>query len=109
MRKQRRHFTPEQKASIIREHLLDKVPVSELCDKHGLQPTIFYRWQKELFEKRALVFERPSSARPESVLKLSAVSDTGSGSSYVSQEDALAVISILSADHTKISGATAFS
>jgi transposase len=49
MRKQRRHFTPEQKVSIIRQHLLDRVPVSDLCDKHGLQPTIFYRWQKEMF------------------------------------------------------------
>jgi len=88
---------------------VEKVPVSDLCEEYQLQPTVFYRWQKELFEKRALVFERPSSARPESILKLSAVSDTGSGSSYVSQEDALAVISILSADHTKISGATAFS
>ena len=30
--------------------LLDKIPVSELCDEYGLQPTVFYRWQKQLFE-----------------------------------------------------------
>jgi hypothetical protein len=23
------------------------VPISELCDKQGLQPTVLYRWQKE--------------------------------------------------------------
>ena len=31
-------------------HLVDKVPVSELCEELGLRPTVFYRWQKELFE-----------------------------------------------------------
>jgi transposase-like protein len=49
-RKPRRSFTPQQKVAILREHLLEKVPVSEVCDKHGLVPTVFYRWQKELFE-----------------------------------------------------------
>jgi hypothetical protein len=24
--------------------------MSKLCDELGLQPTIFYRWQKEFFE-----------------------------------------------------------
>jgi len=55
MPKSRRSFSPEQKAAIVREHLLEKVPVSEVCDKHGLVPTVFYRWQKELFEGAAAV------------------------------------------------------
>jgi len=33
------------------------VPVSELCDKEGLQPTVFYRWQKEFFENGAAAFQ----------------------------------------------------
>ena len=69
MRKQRRHFTPEQKASIIREHLLDKVPVSDLCDKHGLQPTVFYRWQKELFENGPVIFRHKNSKSPHKKLE----------------------------------------
>jgi len=69
MRKQRRHFTPEQKASIIREHLLDKVPVSELCDTHGLQPTVFYRWQKDLFENAPIIFRHKNSKSPEKKLE----------------------------------------
>jgi transposase len=28
-------------------------PISKLCDELGLQPTVFYRWQKELFENGA--------------------------------------------------------
>ncbi|MFQ5424953.1 MAG: transposase [Phycisphaerae bacterium] len=36
--------------AILREHLIEKGPISEVCDKHGLQPTVFYQWQKRLFE-----------------------------------------------------------
>ena len=62
MKKQRKHYTPEEKVAILRRHLLEQVPISELCDKHGLQPTVFYRWQKEFFENGAAAFqaqERP--------------------------------------------------
>jgi transposase len=59
MKKQRKHYTPEEKVAILRRHLLEQVPISELCDKHGLQPTVFYRWQKEFFKNGAL----PSSQR----------------------------------------------
>jgi len=54
----RRHFSPEQKMAILRRHLLEHVPVSDLCDEYDLQPTVFYAWQKQLFEDGAVVFER---------------------------------------------------
>ncbi len=57
MRKERRHHTGEEKVAILRRHLLDKVPVSDLCDELGLQPTVFYRWQKEFFENGAAAFQ----------------------------------------------------
>ena len=31
-----------------------------LCDELGLQPTVFYRWQKEFFENGAAAFQRKS-------------------------------------------------
>ena len=62
MRKERKHFTPEEKVAILRRHLVDKVPVSELCEELGLRPTMFYRWQKELFENGAAAFQ--SQGRP---------------------------------------------
>src|SRR5437588_807615 len=43
--------------------LLDKVPVSDRCDELGLPPTVFYRWQKELFENGAAAFQGKS--RPD--------------------------------------------
>lgn len=53
----RRRFTAQEKVAILRQHLVEKVPVSEVCDKHGLNPTVFYRWQKEFFENGAAAFE----------------------------------------------------
>jgi transposase len=55
----RRQFEPAEKVAIVRRHLLEQVPVSDLCDEYGLQPTVFYRWQKQLFENGAAAFERP--------------------------------------------------
>src|SRR5450755_707473 len=57
MKKQRKHYTPEEKVAILRRHLLDKEPISKLCDELGLQPTVFYRWQKEFFENGAAAFQ----------------------------------------------------
>ena len=57
MRKERKHYTAEEKVAILRRHLFDKVPVSDLCEELALQPTVFYRWQKELFENGASAFQ----------------------------------------------------
>jgi transposase-like protein len=62
MKKQRKHYTPEEKVAILRRHLLEQVPISELCDKQGLQPTVFYRWQKEFFENGATAFQTQGRA-----------------------------------------------
>jgi transposase len=56
MSDKRKQFTPEAKLAILKEHLVDKEPVSDVCDKHDIHPNIFYRWQKELFERGVLVF-----------------------------------------------------
>lgn len=53
MTKKRKQYSAQEKVVILRKHLLDKIPVSELCDEYGLQPTVFYRWQKQLFEQAA--------------------------------------------------------
>lgn len=54
---ERRNFTPLQKVAILKEHLLEKIPVSEVCQKHNLQPTQFYKWQKQFFENGVKAFE----------------------------------------------------
>lgn len=54
----RRRFSATKKIGILRRHLLEQVPVSDLCDQCGIHPTMFYRWQKQLFENGVVVFER---------------------------------------------------
>lgn len=54
----RKKFSPEQKVSILRQHLLEQVPISDLCDRHGITPNMFYRWQREFFERGTAAFER---------------------------------------------------
>ena len=41
----------------MRRHLLEREAISKLCDELGLQPTVFYRWQKEFFENGAAAFQ----------------------------------------------------
>jgi len=60
LKKQQKHYTPEEKVAILRRHLLDREPISKLCDELGLQPTVFYRvsrrihaeWDRKLEEAR---------------------------------------------------------
>jgi transposase-like protein len=54
----RKHLTPEQKLAIVRRHVLEDIPISDLCDEFGIHSTQYYTWQKQLFENGALVFER---------------------------------------------------
>ena len=57
MKKPRKHYTGDEKVAILRRHLLEKEAISKLCDELGLQPTVFYRWQKEFFENGAAAFQ----------------------------------------------------
>ena len=64
MEKPRRHFSSQEKVKILREHLIYQVPVSQVCEKHQIQPTLFYAWQKTFFENGTAAFERqPSHSR----------------------------------------------
>lgn len=62
MRKPRKNYSPTEKVAILRRHLIDKVPVSDLCDELQLQPTVFYAWQRQFFENGAAAFERKATS-----------------------------------------------
>ena len=57
MNKLRRHFAGTEKVTILKRHLLDKVPVSDLCDELGLYPNQVYGWLKEFFENGHTAFD----------------------------------------------------
>jgi transposase-like protein len=63
MNQKRKHHTAQEKVAILRLHLLENKPISDLCDQHGIHPTLFYRWQKEFFENGAAAFENSGRRR----------------------------------------------
>jgi transposase-like protein len=64
VKRTRKAFTAQEKMALLRRHLVEKVPLSALCDEAKLQPTVFYRWLKQLFENGAAAFER-ANGQPE--------------------------------------------
>lgn len=58
MSRTRKNYTPEEKVAVLKRHLVEKVPVSDLCDELGLNLTVFYGWQKQLFENGGAAFEK---------------------------------------------------
>jgi len=47
---QRRHFSPEKKFEIVKEVLVGKVHVSEVCRKYNIDVRQYYSWQKKFLE-----------------------------------------------------------
>ena len=58
MKTSRRKFSANEKVTIIRKHLIEKVPISQVCDQYDIKPTQFYQWQKQLFENGPVAFEK---------------------------------------------------
>ncbi len=56
MNKPRRHFADHEKVAILKRHLIDKVPVSDLCDELDIYPNQFHDWLKKFFENGHLAF-----------------------------------------------------
>jgi transposase len=61
-RKVRKNYTPEEKVAILRQHLVEKVPVSKVCEAHQWQPNLFYEWQRIFFENGAAAFQQNGRA-----------------------------------------------
>ena len=77
MRKPRKNDTPVEKVAILRRHLIDHAPVSDLCDEHPLSPTLFYTWQKQFFENGPLQPAVERVADRERPLLMGVVVDRG--------------------------------
>ena len=53
----RKKYTPEEKLNIVKEHLVGKRPVSEICETYDIAPSQYYSWQQMLFERGSEAFE----------------------------------------------------
>jgi|SRR5213594_2568679 len=63
--KSRRKFTVDEKVAILKRHLVDKVAVSDLCEQYHIQPSVFYVWQRQMWENLEAVFETSKRAERE--------------------------------------------
>jgi hypothetical protein len=58
MSEKRRQWTGEQILAILKRHLVEKVELSRICEEEHISPSMFYRWQAQLFTEGAAVFQR---------------------------------------------------
>jgi transposase len=78
MAKHRRHFAGTEKVAILRRHLIDRVPISDLSDELDIQPTQLYDWLKKFFENGHSAFDTDrkskadDNAKDEKIEKLEA-------------------------------------
>ena len=63
MPRQRRFFSPDQKVALLRLHLLEKKPISDICQENNLSVNLFYLWQKQFFENGAAAFNNAGKRR----------------------------------------------
>lgn len=66
-KREMRSFGGEEKFKILCEHIFQDVPVSGLCEKHKIQPSQFYAWQKQLMDNGSMALERKKSEHNESL------------------------------------------
>ena len=50
MTQKRKRLSGPEKIAIVKRYLVERVPISDLCDEHELQPSQAYRWQAAIFE-----------------------------------------------------------
>jgi len=68
----RRKFTADEKIRVVLEGLRGEIPVTELCRREGIHPTIYYKWSKAFLEagKNGLTRDTHRDATTDEVRKL---------------------------------------
>jgi len=64
MRKEASSLHRKRESSHPEAHFLDQVPVSDLCEENGLQPTVVLSLQKEFFENGEAPFQSKGTPHP---------------------------------------------
>ena len=68
----RRRFSAEDKIRIVLEGLRGEIAITELCRKHGIQNSIYYKWSKAFLEagKNGLTRDTYRDATTDEVRRL---------------------------------------
>lgn len=95
--RQRRRFSPEDKATILRRHLVDRVPVSDLCDEYKIQPTLFYLWQRQAFEHLGAALQDGRTVRGQQQTGVAEKARADALEATLAKKDA--IIAFIAAEH----------
>jgi len=71
-RKARRLYSSEQKTLIVMEAIRGETSIAEICRKHGIAQSMFYKWNKEFLEagKKRLAGDTTREATSDEVSDL---------------------------------------
>ena len=74
----RRRFSAEEKIRIVLEGLRGEIPVSDICRREGIAPTLYYRWSKAFLDsgKNGLTRDTQRDASSEEVRRLKEENDS---------------------------------
>lgn len=67
--KTRRHYTPDQKFKIVKEQMMTKTSVTEICKKYDISPAGFYRWQEQFLKAALDGFKKPDAGPTKAELR----------------------------------------
>lgn len=98
-KRKRRQFSNEEKAAILRRHMVDKVAVSDLCNELGIQPSLFYYWQRQAMENLAAALSGPGPEGPSRREKQLAAENARLGERLAKKDN---VIAEISAEYVKL-------
>ncbi len=68
-KRERKHYSPDQKVLILRELLENNVPISQLAEKYQVHPNDIYNWKKKLFEGAKDIFQTKSVTQKQTSLE----------------------------------------
>jgi transposase len=58
-----------ERIKLLRMHLIEKKPVSQICKEYDIKPNVFYSWQQKLFENGEAVFARSNKGHENRTIK----------------------------------------
>jgi|GEM_PF-1322429 len=63
-KREHRQYTADQKLEILREAVQPNVTISEVCRRHSLAPSVFYRWRAMAQNGSADALKQDARRRP---------------------------------------------
>lgn len=100
MGRTRRHHAADVKAAALRRHYVDKVPVSDVCEELKVQPSLFYHWQRTLFENADRALGGPAAASAQSAREKQLEAENAALKAKLARKDE--VIAEISEEHVKL-------